>query len=211
MPIMPSTPLRSSTLPRGDDGASVAQSALEARTYYPFALPYSMRCWRARIVIVTELLTCTHPKKMPYRPSPSIGDNTYNTAALKSTITNRSSHWRRYPALHSLFGTGTLAQLSELDLLPPHPRRTPTFWTPFRLNSNHFPKTGLSGAPQRRRSPVGGGSHPGRLLVELVSLRASEPGNRPGWSLDRADSGEHFLDDLARYHSRPLGSTVVHV
>ena len=45
------------------------------------------------------------------------------------------------------------------------------------------PYVPLSRAPQRRSITSGGRTHPRRLLVELGSLRAPEPGNRLGRSL----------------------------
>src|SRR5262249_9380654 len=42
---------------------------------------------------------------------------------------------------------------------------------------------GVTGCASTAQITSGGRTHPSRLLVELGSLRASEPGNRPGRSL----------------------------
>src|SRR5262245_51678483 len=44
-------------------------------------------------------------------------------------------------------------------------------------------RCGAIGCASTAQITSGGRTHPRRLLVELGSLRASEPGNRPGWSL----------------------------
>src|SRR5262245_21030338 len=82
-------------------------------------------------------------------------------------------HWRRLDALEHAIGVFH----TDVDEFTLHPREPAENQVEFGRLS------GLSGCASTAQITSGGRTHPRRLLVELGSLRAPEPGNWPGRSL----------------------------